>query len=70
MYLVTEADATAIREVYERDGELSAAIELRRRFPGILDNVKAREQARAIACWSPLPLRPVPVRRARKGTSP
>jgi len=33
MYLVTEADAAAIREVYERDGELSAAIELRRRFP-------------------------------------
>jgi hypothetical protein len=26
MYVVTEADAAAIREVYERDGELSAAI--------------------------------------------
>ncbi len=38
----TEADAAAIREVYERDGELSAAIELRRRFPGIVDNTKAR----------------------------
>ena len=38
MYVVTEADATAIREVYEREGELSAAIELRRRFPGIQDN--------------------------------
>jgi hypothetical protein len=33
VYVVTEADAAAIREVYERDGELSAAIELRRRFP-------------------------------------
>ena len=32
MYVVTEADATAIREVYEREGELSAAIELKRRF--------------------------------------
>jgi hypothetical protein len=42
MYVVTEADATAIREVYERAG-LSAAIELRRRFPGISDNAKARE---------------------------
>jgi hypothetical protein len=49
MYVVTEADAAAIREVYERDGELSTAIELRRRFPGIQDNAKAREQARAIA---------------------
>jgi hypothetical protein len=67
MYLVTEADAAAIREVYERDGELSAAIELRRRFPGIEDNAKAREQARAIACWKPLPPRPAPIRRLRKG---
>jgi hypothetical protein len=70
MYVVTEADAAAIREVYERDGELSAAIELRRRFPGIQDNVKAREQARAIASWSPLPLRPPPIRRARKAKAP
>ena len=70
MYVVTEADAAAIREVYERDGELSAAIELRRRFPGIQDNVKAREQARAIAAWKPLPPRPAPVRRAPKGKAP
>jgi hypothetical protein len=31
MFVVTEADAAAIRTAYERDGELSAAIELRRR---------------------------------------
>jgi hypothetical protein len=66
MYVVTEADAAAIREVYERDGELSAAVELRRRFPGITDNAKAREQAKAIAGWTPLPSRPVPLRRPRK----
>jgi hypothetical protein len=66
MYLVTEADAAAIRSVYETDGELSAAIELRRRFPGIQDNAKAREQARMIAGWQPLPPRPAPVRRPRK----
>jgi hypothetical protein len=58
MYVVTEADAAAIREVYERDGELSAAVELRRRFPGIIDNAAAREQARRIAAWTPLPPRP------------
>jgi hypothetical protein len=58
MYVVTKADAAAIREVYERDGELSAAIELRRRFPGIIDNATAREQARRIAAWTPLPDRP------------
>jgi hypothetical protein len=33
MYVVTEADAAAIREAYETGGELSAAVELRRRFP-------------------------------------
>ena len=69
MYVVTEADAAAIREVYEREGELSAAIELRRRFPGVTDNTKAREQARAIAGWTPLPDRPAPLRRRRKGSA-
>jgi hypothetical protein len=59
--MVNDEDAAAIREVYLRDGELSAAIELRRRFPGIQDNVRARESARAIAGWTPLP---EPVRKA------
>ena len=36
-------------------GELSAAIELRRLFPGITDNVQARACARTIAGWKPLP---------------
>jgi hypothetical protein len=55
MFVVTEADAAAIRTVYEQDGELSAAIELRRRFPGIIDNEKARQCARSIAGWQPPP---------------
>jgi hypothetical protein len=55
MFVVTEADADAIRDVFERDGELSAAIELRRRFPGITDNEKARQCARTIA-GKPLPV--------------
>jgi hypothetical protein len=42
MFIITEADAAAIRAVYEQEGELSAAIELRRLFPGITDNAKAR----------------------------
>jgi hypothetical protein len=37
MFLVTEADADAIRAIFNKEGELSAAIELRRRFPGITD---------------------------------
>ena len=69
MYVVTEADATAIREAYETGGELSAAIELRRRFPGIIDNATARAQARRIAAWTPLPNRPKPRRRIRKAPS-
>jgi hypothetical protein len=51
MFVVTDADAAAIRAVYEQRGELSAAIELRRLFPGITDNVPARECARTIAGW-------------------
>lgn len=68
MFVVSEANAAAIRAVYEQDGELSAAIELRRRFPGIKDNENARICARNIAGWTPLPDVPVkvPRRRARK----
>jgi hypothetical protein len=61
MFLVTEADADAIRAVFHREGELSAAIELRRRFRGVTDSAKARECARAIAGWKPLPTVPAPV---------
>ena len=59
MFVVTEADAAEIRAVYEQRGEFAAAVELRRRFPGIADNAQARECARTIAGWKPLPLRPV-----------
>ena len=55
MFLVSEADAAAIRAIFEQEGELSAAVELRRLFPGITDNVRARECARTIAGWKPLP---------------
>jgi hypothetical protein len=58
MFVVTEADAAAIRAVYEQRGEFAAAVELRRRFPGITDNAQARGCARTIAGWKPLPQRP------------
>jgi hypothetical protein len=63
MFVVSEAAATAIRAIFEQEGELSAAIELRRLFPGITDNAKARECARSIAGWQPLvkPLKKLPV---------
>jgi hypothetical protein len=65
MFVVTESDAAAIRAVYDRDGELSAVAELRRRFPGFTDNYKAREWVRAIAGWKPLPVVPRRAARAR-----
>jgi hypothetical protein len=66
MFVVTEVDAATIRAVYERDGELSAAIELRRLFPGIADNENARACVRSIAGWTPLPV-PVPKVTPRPG---
>jgi hypothetical protein len=65
MFTVSEADAAAIRAAYDQGGELSAAIELRRLFPGIADNTTARACARAIAGWQPLP--PLPVKKPRPG---
>jgi hypothetical protein len=55
MFVVTEADAAAIRAIFRESGEFAAAIELRRLFPGVTDNAQAR--ARTIAGWKPL--RPV-----------
>jgi hypothetical protein len=57
MFVITEADAAAIRAIFDEEGELSAAIELRRRFPGVIDNMKARACARTIAGWTSLPAR-------------
>ena len=68
MYVVTEADAAAIREAYETGGELSAARCVA--FPGIIDNATAREQARRIAAWTPLPELPKTPRRIRKALLP
>ena len=65
MFVVSESEAAAIRTVFEQEGEFSAAIELRRRFPGITDNEQAREQVRTIAGWAPLPEIPRSVTRLR-----
>ena len=58
MFVVSEAEAAAIRTVFEQRGELSAAIELRRLFPGITDTAQARACARTIASWKPLSAAP------------
>jgi hypothetical protein len=56
MFTVSATEAAAIRTAFEEKGELSAALELRRLFPGVTDNVKARAFARTIAGWSPRPM--------------
>jgi hypothetical protein len=56
-FVVTEADAARIRAAFERGGELLAAVELRRLFPGIGDNAEARRCARTTAGWKPSPSR-------------
>jgi hypothetical protein len=53
MFTLSETDAVLIRDAFDRGGVLSAAIELRRLFPGITDN--ARACALTIAAWKPLP---------------
>jgi hypothetical protein len=63
MFSVSEAEAAAIRTAFEQGGEFSAAAELRRLFPGITDNGQARECARVIVGWTPLPPRPPRLRR-------
>jgi hypothetical protein len=65
MFVVTEADAAAIRTAFVRGGERSTAVELRRLFPGVTATAQAREWARAIAGWEPLPVKPQLVRRLR-----
>ena len=65
MFVVSEADAEAIRLAFEQGGELSAAVELRRRFPGIANNDMARTYARTVAGWKPLPVKAQPVKPSR-----
>ena len=64
MFTVSDAEAAAIQTAFkEGGGELSAALELRRLFPGVSDNVKARAFARTIAGWTPRPVPAAPVTR-------
>ena len=64
----SEPDSEELRRFLDKARERSAdysAIELRLLFPGVTDNVQARECARVIAGWKPLPTRP-PRRQGRE----
>jgi hypothetical protein len=67
MFLVTEADASAIRDAFVQAGELSAAVELRRRFPVLANDANAVEWARIIAGWRPVPATPARASRPHSG---
>lgn len=58
MFAVSQLEAEAIPRAYEDGGELSAMIELRRHFPGIVNNENARRCARTIPSWAPMPSLP------------
>ena len=53
MFVVSEAEAAAIRATFEQRGEFAATTQLRRMFPGIRDVQQARECVRIIAGWRP-----------------
>ena len=55
MFSVSETEAALIRSAFDSGGELAAAVELRRLFPGIGDMVQARRCVRIIATWKPPP---------------
>jgi hypothetical protein len=56
MFTVSDAEVAAIRAAYEQGGELAAAVELRRHFPGIDSTAQARECARIIRWVEAQPL--------------
>lgn len=55
MFIVDEDAAEAIRRAWDEGGELSAVVELRRRFPGITDTANARACVRTIVGWTQRP---------------
>ena len=53
MFAVDEATAFAIRQACLDGGELSGVVELRRHFPLITDNARARLCLKVIMSWGP-----------------
>jgi hypothetical protein len=62
MFCISEAEGAAIRAIFHERGEFSAAVELRRLYPGITDAEQVRECVRTIVGWRSLPKRLRPAR--------
>ncbi len=70
MFAVSDDDVAAIRAAFDAGGELAAAVEIRRRFRGITDDDVARDWARRMMAWSPVPVPGRPPKKApRSGIS-
>lgn len=54
MFSIDEASREAICLAFEEHGELAAAVELRRRFPGIGDVTMACQIVRLVVGWRPI----------------
>lgn len=67
MFIITKSDADAVRAAFNQAGELSAASELKRRFPAITDNAHVRTCARTIAGWKSSATAPDTVTRLHPG---
>jgi hypothetical protein len=52
MFVVSDSAAAAIRTAMDQSGELGAAAELRRLYPGIRDFAHVQQCARIIAGWA------------------
>lgn len=55
MFAIDDATVVIVRHAFDEHGELAAAVELRRHFPGIGDLAWAREVVRIILRWQPIP---------------
>jgi len=53
MFVVDDATADTLHRIWQEEGELSALVELRRHFPLIADNARARLCLQAIVGWAP-----------------
>ena len=60
MFCVEQGVAEAIRRAFEESGELAAIAELRRHYPLLANNERARDCVMAIVGWQPVSPPPRP----------
>ena len=61
MFAIDQATADAIRQAYEKSGELAAIVELRSYFPLFENNEHARSCVRSIVSWKLIPFENLPM---------